>query len=124
MIDTRWVYKFKWEHPTQESNGSGSRLAEAPRGDARSGGRLAEAPTSKRTVRARLTVRGIKDSERGDTDHYAGTSSRCSQKLVVPEAARRGWVICTADISKAFLQGGKLLSASLEHRSFEEDSRI
>ena len=58
-----------------------------------------------RTIRARLTVRGFKDQDRADIDRYAGTSSRCSQKLLVSEAARRGWPICTTDISKAFLQG-------------------
>jgi hypothetical protein len=38
-------------------------------------------------------------------DRYAGTSSRSSQKVLVSEAVLRGWDICTADISKAFLQG-------------------
>ncbi len=94
IIDTRWVYKFKWEHPTVRVTGAGSggQQAEASRG-----------PT--RTIRARLTVRGFKDSAKGDIDRYAGTSSRCSQKLVVSEAVRQGWPICSADISKAFLQG-------------------
>ena len=58
-----------------------------------------------RTIRARLTARGFKDSERSDIDRYAGTSTRCSQKLIVSEAVRNNWPICTADISKAFLQG-------------------
>ena len=58
-----------------------------------------------RTIRARLTVRGFKDSDKGDIDRYAGTSSKCSQKLLVSEAVRNGWPIFTADISKAFLQG-------------------
>ena len=52
-----------------------------------------------------MTVRGFKDSEKGDIDRYAGTSSRLSQKLLVSEAARQGWDIATTDISKAFLQG-------------------
>ena len=68
----------------------------------RSGSRSAEA---KRTIRARLTVRGFKDSEKGDIDRYAGTSARSSQKVLVSEAVRRGWDIGTTDISKAFLQG-------------------
>ena len=50
-------------------------------------------------------MRGFKDVERGDIDRYAGTSTRCSQKLIVSEAVRNHWPICTADISKAFLQG-------------------
>ena len=61
--------------------------------------------TPKRTIRARLIVRGFKDRERGYIDRYAGTSTRCSQKLIVSEAVRNGWPVCTADISKAFLQG-------------------
>ena len=60
---------------------------------------------TKRTIRARLTVRGFKDCERGDIDRYAGTSSRCSQKALVSEAVLRGWDLITTDISKAFLQG-------------------
>ena len=58
-----------------------------------------------RIIRARLTVRGFKDSGTFDVDRYAGTSSRSSQKVVVSEAAARGWDILSADISKAFLQG-------------------
>jgi len=89
IIDVRLVIKLKWETPT----GTGS------------GGHSAEAAKPIRTIRARLTVRGFKDSERGDIDRYAGTSTKCSQKLIVSEAVRNGWPICTADISKAFLQG-------------------
>ena len=50
-------------------------------------------------------MRGFKDQDKGDVDRYAGTSSRCSQKLLVSEAVCRGWAIATTDISKAFLQG-------------------
>merc|ERR1712051_304790 len=64
---------------------------------------IAKAPI--RTIRARLTLRGFKDHDRADIDRYAGTSSRCAQKLLVSEAVRNGWPICTLDISKAFLQG-------------------
>ena len=56
-------------------------------------------------IRARLTVRGFKDSGNQDVDRYAGTSSRSSQKVVVSEAIARSWEILSADISKAFLQG-------------------
>ena len=38
-------------------------------------------------------------------ENYAGTSQRYSQRVLVSEAVRRGWGICTTDISKAFLQG-------------------
>ena len=55
-----------------------------------------------RIIRARLTVRGFKDSGKHDVDRYASTSSRSSQKVVVSEAVCRGWDILSADISKAF----------------------
>ena len=48
---------------------------------------------------------GFKDSERRDIDRFAGTSTRCVQKLLASEAVRNHWPICTADISKAFLLG-------------------
>ena len=70
-----------------------------------SGSTLADTPKAQRTIRARLTARGFKDSDKGDIDRYAGTSSRSAQKVLVSEAVRNGWPICTADISKAFLQG-------------------
>ena len=38
-------------------------------------------------------------------ENYAGTSQRYSQRILVSEAVRNGWGICTTDISKAFLQG-------------------
>eukprot|EP00974_Lingulodinium_polyedra_P057972 5582649-Lingulodinium_polyedra.AAC.1 len=53
-----------------------------------------------RTVRARLTVRGFKDNQRGYVDPYAGTSSKSAQKPIISEAVRQGWPICTTDISK------------------------
>jgi len=89
IIDVRWVVKFKWEVPTSDASGS----------------RPTEARTPVRTIRARLTVRGFKDQQKADIDRYAGTSSRCAQKLIVSEAAKNGWDICTADVPKAFLQG-------------------
>ena len=83
IIDARWVLKWKVEQPAGESN----------------------AKNVVRTIRARLTVRGFKDQERNTVDRYSGTSACSSQKLLVSEAVLRGWDICTADISKAFLQG-------------------
>ena len=81
--------KFKWEYPQVSSESVGQTKANEP----------------KRTIRCRLTVRGFKDSERGDIDRYAGTSTRGSQKVLVSEAVARGWDVLTTDISKAFLQG-------------------
>ena len=89
VIDVRWVIKFKWELPTTAVGGS----------------QRAEPSRAVKTIRARLTVRGFKDQQKADIDRYAGTSSRTSQKLIVSEAVKWGWDICTADISKAFLQG-------------------
>ena len=58
-----------------------------------------------RTIRARLTVRGFKDRDASTLDTYSGTAQRCSQRLVVSKAARRGWDLATAGVEKAFLQG-------------------
>ncbi len=90
VIDVRWVIKFKWETPTADANASGRQASEA---------------RAVRSIRARLTVRGFKDNQKNDVARYAGTSSRAGQKILVSEAVRRHWPICTADISKAFLQG-------------------
>ena len=73
--------------------------------DAMGGSGNAEAQKQTRSIRARLTVRGFQDTEKGDIDRYAGTPSRSAQKMLVSEAVRQGWPICTLDISKAFLQG-------------------
>ena len=89
IIDVRWVVKFKCDVPTREASGSHS----------------TEARTPVRTIRARLTVRGFQDQPKADIDRYAGTSSRCAQKLIISEVGRNGWDICTADVPKAFLQG-------------------
>ena len=89
IIDTRWVIKWKWEIPTTSI----------------SSGRSPSEAAAVRSIRARLTVRGFKDTEKADVERYAGTSSKCSQKLLVPESVRQHWDICAADISKAFLQG-------------------
>ena len=79
IIDTRWVFKWKWEL--------------LPSGDKR------------HIIRARLTVRGFKDRDKGTLGTYAGTAQRYSQRIVVSEAVVQGWDLCTADVNKAFLQG-------------------
>ncbi len=82
IIDVRWVLKSQWEQPTI---------------NARSGGSIsAEAAKPVKTIRARLTVRGFKDTDRRDVDRYAGTGARISRKVLVSEAVLRGWDICTA----------------------------
>ena len=84
------MHKFKWDESTVDVNAKDAKNSAA---------------TAKRIIRSRLTVRGFKDADKGYIDSYAGTSSRGSQKLLVSEAAARGWDICASDISKAFLQG-------------------
>ena len=93
IIYVRWVIKVKWETPTSDVN------------KAASGNRPVDAQEAVRTIRAILTVRGFKDSAHNDIDRYARTSSRCAQTILVSEAVRHGWPLCTVDISKAFLQG-------------------
>ena len=61
--------------------------------------------TTRRIIRARLTSRGFKDLDKAELIRYAGTSQRYSQRLLVSEAANRGWPIACTDISKAFLKG-------------------
>ena len=59
-----------------------------------------------RTIRARMVLHGFKDAVKNDSDTYAGTASRASQRLLVSEAALHPvWIFATTDISKAFLQG-------------------
>ena len=98
IIDVRWVLKNKWEQPTVNAITDGSCTTEVAK-------RVKGVAQLIKTIRARLTVRGFKDSDKGDVDRYAGTSARSSQKMLVSEAVLRRWDICTADISKAFLQG-------------------
>ena len=87
IIDCRWVLKWTWDRPTSDAQQGAQQNAKA-----------------RRIVRARLTVRGFKDTHKGYIDNYAGTTQRHSQRLLVAEAVLRGWDLCTADTSKAFLQ--------------------
>ena len=89
IIDCRWVLKWKIEEEAISVSASVS-------------GQVAK---KRRVIRARLTVRGFKDRDKGSVATYAGTSQRYSQRILVSEAVIRGWDIATTDISKAFLQG-------------------
>ena len=62
---------------------------------------------SKKSIKARLTVRGFKDrqAQQGGIQTFAGTTSRWGQRLVCSVAALRGWRLRSADISMAFLRG-------------------
>jgi hypothetical protein len=79
IVDCKWV--IKWKHEV------------LPDG------------TTRRIIRARLTIRGFKDQDAHDLIRYAGTSQRYSQRMLVSEAANRRWNIVSTNISKAFLQG-------------------
>ena len=68
----------------------------------------------KRIIRARLTARGFKDRDAESPNTYAGTSTRCSQRLVTSTAALRKWFPASVDVDKAFLQG----------MTYEEISRL
>ena len=90
IIDVKWVKKWKFEQAARSVEDS----------------RTKGPADTKRIIRARLTVRGFKDLDAKGLDNYAGTSQRYSQRALVSEAVRRGWDICTTDISKAFLHRG------------------
>ena len=79
IVDCKWVIKWKQEILPDNS--------------------------FRRIIRARLTIRGFKDMDAGTVQSYAGTCQRYSQRLLVSEAANRGWPLASTDISKAFLQG-------------------
>ena len=59
----------------------------------------------KRIIRARLCLRGFKETGADDQTNFASTASRFSQKLLVSECVLRGWVLASSDVPKAFLQG-------------------
>ena len=89
VIDTRWVLKWKW---IKDSEGK-----------------------QKRIIRARLTVRGFKDRDKGFLDTFAATSTKYSQRLIISEAVIRGWKVVTADVDKA--AKGKARSSSGKDKS-------
>ena len=88
IIDCRWVLKWKWDFDAVSVSDSHKAKAQ-----------------TRRVIRARLTVRGFKDLDKGFIDTYAGTSQRYSQRIICSEAVCNGWRLATTDISKAFLQG-------------------
>ena len=53
----------------------------------------------------RMTLRGFKDEDADGLFAFAGTSSRNSQRIVVSEAAIRGWPLTTLDVKRASLKG-------------------
>ena len=60
----------------------------------------------RRTIGARLALRGFQNQGRCDIDTYAGTASRFAQRMLVSQCAvMAGWTLMILDMSKAFLQG-------------------
>ena len=58
-----------------------------------------------RSIRARLTLRGFKESGAEGQSNYSATATKWSQRVLVSEAVLRKWNIASTDISKACLQG-------------------
>ena len=75
LVDTTWVFKWKYK------------------------------PNGTRFCKARLCVRGYKDSQKADVATYAFTATRESQRLVTSTAVIMGWRLRSMDVSTAFLQG-------------------
>ena len=100
ILDVEWVVKWKFEqdarsvHESQQSGQSATR----------------------RVIRARLTVRCVKDVDAPTVGNDAGTSQRNSERALVSVAVQNKLGICTADRSKAFLQR--------EKKSFQSCSKL
>ena len=58
-----------------------------------------------RKIRARLCLRGFKETGSDDQSNYSATATRFSQRALVSECVLRGWVLASSDVPKAFLQG-------------------
>merc|ERR1711953_890641 len=59
----------------------------------------------KRIIQARLVVRGFKDLQAAQLSTFAGTTTRCGQRLVSSFVVQHGWPLFVADVSQAFLRG-------------------
>ena len=58
-----------------------------------------------RRIRARLCLRGFKETGADDQSNYAATASCYSQRVLASECVLKDWVIASSDVPKAFLQG-------------------
>ena len=77
IVDSRWV--LRWKPDPTSPNG--------------------------KTIKARLVVRGFKDSQGDSVDTFASTATRWAQRLVISVAVQNNWQIRCLDVSQAFLQG-------------------
>ena len=59
----------------------------------------------KKTIQARLVVRGFKDLQAGQLATSSGTTTRWGQRVVNSVATQRPWTLFSADVSQAFLRG-------------------
>ena len=59
----------------------------------------------KRSIKARLTVRGYKDLQGSELKTQASTATRWGQRIVCMVAVQNDWTLFSADVSQAFLQG-------------------
>eukprot|EP00971_Amphidinium_carterae_P340035 6478188-Amphidinium_carterae.1 len=60
-----------------------------------------------RHCRARLCLRGFKDSQKTELDTFANTVARTTQRIICSCAALCNWKLTALDVSTAFLQGLK-----------------
>ena len=58
-----------------------------------------------RVIKARLCVHGFKDKDSETLSTFASTATKWTQRLVTATAAQQGWLICSADVSSAFIRG-------------------
>ena len=77
VVDARWVLRWKPDSTN-------------PRG---------------KTVKARLVVRGFKDTQGGSLDTFASTATRWAQRIILSVAVQNDWHIRCLDVAQAFLQG-------------------
>eukprot|EP00971_Amphidinium_carterae_P009693 191155-Amphidinium_carterae.4 len=86
VIDARWVLKWKWQ----------AKPGQPP----------------ERFCRARLCLRGFKDTQKEELDKYANTAGRISQRIICSMASLFKWQLVSIDISTAFLQGNEYTDPS------------
>ena len=75
----------------------------------------------KRTIRARLTLRGFKEFGADNQSNFAATATKWSQRLIVSECVLRSWCLASRDIGKAFLQGVSYSEIAAETGQPERD---
>ena len=74
-----------------------------------------------RRIRARLCLRGFKETGADSQSNFAATASRFSQRLLSSECSLRGWTIASSDVPKAFLQGVSYSELAASTQKAERD---